>query len=100
MSALQPFSPHFGTNQVLTAGAAALNATIDAVDKEVRIMNTGANIAYVRISRTDAIVAATTADFPIASGQTSTITKADGQNNLSYISAAGTSLQVMSGEGW
>jgi hypothetical protein len=100
MSALQPFSPHYGTNQVLTAAAAAATANIDPVDKEVRIINNGANIAYIRISRNDNVVAATTADLPILNGMSTTITKADGQDRLSYISALGTTLQVMTGEGW
>lgn len=101
MSARQPFSPHYGTNQVLAAGAAALTANLDPVDKSVRIINTGSNIAYVRIFYSTGIaVPATTADFPITAGLAATITKADGQDRLSYISATGTSLQVMTGEGW
>lgn len=101
MSAKQPFSPHYGTNQILTAAAGALVANIDPVDKNVRIVNTGSNIAYIRIyASTTTAQVATTADFPIPAGVISIITKADGQDRMSYISATGTTLQVMSGEGW
>lgn len=102
MSAFQPFSPHYGTNQILAAAAGALIANIDPQDKNVRIVNTGSNPAYVRLYRSDAVSApsATTADFRIQPGSSSTITKADGQDRLSYISALTTSLEVMTGEGW
>jgi len=101
MSAKQPFSPHYGTSQTLTAGAAALTANIDPFDKNVRIVNTGANIAYIRISSSSGtVVAATTADHAIPASSTSTVTKADGQDRLSYISAAGATLIVSTGEGW
>ena len=101
MSAIQPFCPHYGSNQILTAGAAALIADIDASNGQVRFVNTGANIAYVRTYSSRAAAAvASTADFPIAAGMSSVITKSLEHDKLSYISAAGTTLQMMTGEGW
>lgn len=101
MSAKQPFSPHYSTNQVLSPAAGALVANLDPNDKSVRLVNNGANIAYVRIySSTGTAEVATTADFPIPGGSSATITKAMGQDRISYISATGTTLQVMTGEGW
>jgi hypothetical protein len=101
MSAKQPFSPHYGTNQVLSPAAGALVANLDPTDKSVRLVNTGANPAYIRIySSSGAAEVATTADFLVPSGGIATITKATGQDRVSYISALGTTLQCMTGEGW
>jgi hypothetical protein len=101
MSAQQPFSPHYGSNQVLTAGAAALSADIDATNAQVRIVNTGANIAYVRTYSSRAAAAvASTADLPIAAGAAKVFTKSLEHDKLSYISAAGTTLQMITGEGY
>jgi hypothetical protein len=102
MSAFQPFSPHYGTNQILAAAVGAAVANIDPVDKSVRIVNTGSNPAYVRLYKSDANPApsASTADFRVQPGSSSTLTKADGQDRISYISALGTNIEVMTGEGW
>lgn len=101
MTAKRPFMPHYGTNQVLTAGAASLSAAIDPNDEQVRITNTGANKAYVRTyNSANGTQSATVADFQVASGQTSTLTKGVNHNAIAYISAAGTGLEVITGEGW
>lgn len=101
MSAKQPFSPHYGTNQVLSAAAGAAIANLDPVDKSVRIINTGANKAYIRIYNSAGTVGvASVADFPVLPGASSTITKADGHDRMSYQSTAGTTLEVCTGEGW
>ncbi len=101
MSAEQPFSPHYGTNQLLTPAAGALVANLDPNDKNVRLVNTGTNPAYIRIySSTGTAEVATTADYLIPGGVSTTITKAMGQDRMSYVSALGTTLQVCSGEGW
>ena len=64
------------------------------------VCNTGSNIGYVRIGRTsDGTVTATTADCPIPAGQTAYLSKPHDHDTLAHISAAGTTLQVMSGEG-
>lgn len=101
MTMKAPFNPQYGSNQVVASGAASATITIATGTKQVRIVNTGANIAYVRVFRLlDGAMVATTADFPIAAGQASTITKGDRMDSLAHISAAGTTLQVMTGEGW
>src|SRR5690348_9439417 len=101
MSAKQPFSPHYGTNQLLSPAAGALIANLDPNDKNVRLVNTGTNPAYIRIySSTGTAEVATTADFLISGGGTATITKAMGQDRMSYISALGTTMQCITGEGW
>lgn len=101
MTAKRPFMPHYGTNQVLTAAAGSLSAAIDPNDEQVRITNTGANKAYVRTyNSANGTQSATIADLNVAPGQTTTITKGVNHNALAYISAAGTGLEVITGEGW
>lgn len=101
MAAKQPFSPHYGTNQLLSPAAGALVANLDPNDKSVRLVNTGTNPCYIRIySSTGTAEVATTADYYVPGGALSTITKAMGQDRMSYISALGTTLQVMTGEGF
>jgi len=102
MTIKQPFFPSYGSNQVVSPAAAAAAITIDKDAKQVRIINTGANIAYVQTysSTESPAPVATTADFPIPAGGASTITKSMYHDRLSHISAAGTTLQIMTGEGF
>lgn len=101
MTFKQPFDPKYGSNQVLTAGAAALVATIDKANKQVRIVNSGANGAHIRCysSQASPVPVASTADFFIPAGMASVITKDGTHDQLSYISALGTTLHVITGEG-
>jgi hypothetical protein len=98
MSALQPFNPAYTSGQSVAPAAAAASININAVSKQVCLTNTGANICYVRCS--DVAISATAADFPVLPNSQAIITKADGHSILSYISAAGTTLHVITGEGW
>ena len=100
MTIRAPFAPHFGTNQVVSPAAASASIAIGDGNKSVRICNTGANIGYFRIGRAaDGAVAATTADCPVPAGQTLIVGKPHDHDTLAYISASGTTFQVMSGEG-
>lgn len=103
MSALQPFSPHYGSNQVVTPAAASATITIEGNDKQVRVVNSGAAKGYFRtfsITDTPGGSAATVADCCVAAGMSTTITKPSGHDRLSHISATGTTFEVMTGEGW
>jgi len=100
-----PFAPHFGSNQVITPAASSAAVNINADDKQVLVINTGANIGYFRtfslLEAADKAAAgvATTADVPLPAGQSRIITKGVGHNRMATISAAGTTFQVMTGEG-
>lgn len=101
MAALQPFSPHYGSGQTVTASSAgALSVSINSNSFNVMVTNTGSNLAYVRIGTDSATATAT--DFPILAGSQVAITKGAGQNVLSYIGVATgtTTLHIMTGEGW
>lgn len=99
MSSQSTFCPHYGSGQVVTPAVAAATISIDPTDKSVLLTNSGAAICYVKISN-DSTAAATTADCPILSGQQITISKGEPSGFLSHISAAGTTLHVMTGEGF
>lgn len=96
MTIRAPFKPHYGANQVVTPAAAAAAVAINGADKSVRLVNSGASICYVRIA---AVGDATTADLPVRSGESIVVEKAEGEIRLSHISAVGTTLNIMTGEG-
>lgn len=97
MTVRAPFNPQRGANQVVTPGAVSANTTINPVSKSVRLVNSGANICHVRIGT--GAQTATTADTPLLSGEELILSKADGENNIGYISATGTTLHIQTGEG-
>jgi hypothetical protein len=92
------FYPKRGANQIVTPAAASAAITIDATAKAVRLHNTGANICHVRIGDTVSGTPATTADTPVPAATVLILRKGDGENTLSHISAAGTTLHVQTGE--
>jgi hypothetical protein len=101
MTIKQPFYPQTGSNQVLTAGAASLTTSINAKCKQVRITNSGAAKGYVRTyNSVNGAQPATVADLVVLPNAVVTITKDEGHDQLSYISATGTTLEVMTGEGF
>lgn len=101
MAALQPFSPHYSSGQIVTASSAgAASVTINANSINVMVTNTGSQVAYVKVGTTSAT--ATAADFPILAGSQVVLTKGVGQDKLSYLGVAAgtTTLHIMTGEGW
>ena len=95
MSVVNQFSPRLGSNQVVTPAASSAAITINQQDKAVRLVNSGANISYVRIGDG----AATTADIPVRANSEIIIRKSTEDTALSHISASGTTLNVATGEG-
>lgn len=101
MTIKQPFYPQYGSNQVLTAAAASASAVINPDCKQVRVVNTGANKGYFRTyNSANGVQSATTADFPVPAGLAATVSKNADHNAIAYISAAGTTLEAMTGEGF
>ena len=87
-----------GANQIVTPAAGSASITINPIAKAVRLHNTGANICYVRIGTSVSGTPATTADTPVPSGAVLVLRKGDGEDTLSHISSAGTTLNVQTGE--
>jgi len=93
----RPFCPSRGTNQVVTPAGASASVSIDSAAHSVRLVNSGANICYVRIG--SGAQTATTADVPVRAAESLIVSKGDGENTLAHISAAGTTLNIQTGEG-
>ena len=98
MSVLAPINPAYTQGQIVAAAAVAASVSVNKAAKQIAVTNLGGNIAYVRTGT--GTIAATTADMPILPGTQVTLTKGDNQETFSYISAAGTTLHVIPGEGW
>jgi len=96
---MQPFAPHYGVGQVVTPAAAAADAApLNADDQVVVVTNLGTNIAYVRIAASGP---ATVADYPVPpNGGQVPLKKGIGETRLSHISAAGSTLHIITGNGW
>jgi hypothetical protein len=97
MSVRSPFQPQRGANQVVSPSATSASTTVAAGQKSVRLVNSGANICYVRVG--GPVVAATTADTPVLPNSALIVEKQQDDVNISYISALGTTLNIQPGEG-
>lgn len=101
MSNLAPFNPHYGTNQIVTPAAASASLLVGVGNKQIRVLNTGSNIGYFRtFNSANGTQSATTADCPVPASMATTVSKPDDHDSVAHISAAGTTFQIMSGEGW
>ena len=94
-----PFSPGYNRGVIVSPGAASATATVTGATQTVCLTNLGANVCYIRFGETAPVVA-TTADYPVPGGAQVTITKPGEYSLMAYISAGGTSLHVMPGEGF
>lgn len=94
-----PFAPGFGHGIVLSATASSANAEINAQSQTLCLTNLGTDVCYIKLSETSTD-AATTADYPVPGGAQVTISKNRDYSRIAYISAVGTSLHVMPGEGF
>lgn len=96
------FVPKYGSGIAVSPGASSAASVIDGDNWQVRIVNTGSNIAFVRTysSKTSPEPVATAADYAIPPGMASIVSKAWGHDKIAYLSPAGTTLQIMTGEGF
>jgi hypothetical protein len=92
-----PFNASRGTNQVVSPAAVSASISINKADTSVRLVNSGANICYVRIG--EGVHTATTADIPVRSAESVIVGKGLGEGTVAYISAAGTTLNIQTGIG-
>lgn len=98
MSIFAPFNPAYTSGQTKTSAALAASFSVAAGTNQVCITNTGSNIAYVRIGVGS--FSATTADYPVPSGAQVVLTKAQDDTVVSHISASGTTLHFICGNGF
>lgn len=101
MSIPRPFSPQFGSNQISTlgaAGTAALSVTADSTT--LYVANTGSGDLYVAAYSSKALAyVASNKDYFVPAGQTRYIFIGDVLDRVSVFSTAGTTYQVMTGDG-
>lgn len=94
----KPFQPAYGTGIALTANAVSQTAALPLGSTTVCISNTGSGWAAIRIGAT-AVAASETVDYLIPPGMQLPISKDPSHTALTYISATGTTLQVIAGVG-
>lgn len=101
MSAMQPFNPRWGSNQIVSPAAGSASITVGGQTKQIHIENTGTNPMSIRTGNSaNGTVTATTADFRISPGTVEVITKPQDDDKVAYISASGTTAEIIEGEGW
>lgn len=102
MTVKAPFQPIYGSNQVATAAATSASLPINQAARSIRVLNNGAGSAYFRVySSTDGSPGtASAADYPILPGVSVTLSKSLGQDRVAFLSTAGTTLEIITGEGW
>lgn len=100
MTTMQPICPAYGTGQIVAPGAASAVANLIKGSNQLVLTNLGAGVCHVRVGNAADVPVATVNDYPVPAGQQVTITKAQGQDGLAHICAAGTSLHIMNAEGF
>lgn len=98
MTIIATFAPSYTKGVSVSPAAPSASTQVGAGSKTICLTNTGANICYVRIGVSG--VAATTADYPVLSGSQVTISKNMDDTHVAYISASGTTLHIIPGEGF
>lgn len=93
-----PFQPNATKGQTVTPAAGSAQITIGQGNKNICFTNLGAAVCYVRTGA--GTIAATTADYPVLPNSQIVLSKDDQHDSVAYISAAGTTLHVIAGEGW
>lgn len=98
----RPFSPQFSSNQISTltaATAAALTVTRDCTT--ITVYNSGTGDLYVAAYDSRALTpyVASNKDYPVPPGQTRVIFIGEVNDRVSVFSTAGTTSQVMAGDG-
>lgn len=98
MTILTTFMPAYTRGVSVSPAAASARTQTGVGSKTVCLSNTGLNICYVRCG--DSSVVATSADYPVMPGSQVTIAKFTDHDYVSYISASGTTLHIIPGEGF
>lgn len=103
MSTQQPFMPKYGIGFAVSPAAASANSAIESSNNQVRVTNTGAAIGFFRTYSSGTATGDATAtdkDMAVPAGLSTIVTKSLGHDRIAYISPAGTTFQIMTGEGY
>jgi len=97
MSIRAPFEPRRGANQVFGITPVSGSTSIDPKAKSIRIVNSGANLCYIRVGT--GAQTASTADMVVLGNTSVIVSKGEGEDTIAAISPSGTTLHVQTGEG-
>lgn len=104
MTVKQPLAPHYGAGKTLTVTTSSATTSFSPGNKQMHIANDGAGIVFVRVYKDantpTAEKPATTADFPILSKQSQTITIAEDADTIAHIGSAAATAYATPGEGF
>lgn len=98
MAVDEAFAPAYGAGITVSPAVASAVSAVGLGNKTLVLTNTGANICYVRVGVAGAV--ATAADMPIPAGAQVCLSKFQDSTHVAYISAAGTTLNIIPGEGY
>ena len=98
MTIIATFAPTYTKGVAVSPAASSASTQVGEGSKTICLTNTGTGICYVRTGVSG--VAATTADYPVLAGSQVTISKPQDHTHVAYISAAGTTLHIIPGEGF
>jgi hypothetical protein len=100
MSVQAAFNPAYGTGVTVAPTNTSASSTLGVGTKALVITNLSANVvSYVRVGAGS--TTATTADYPILPSTQITLSKAQDDDTVAYITASSTgSLHIMAGEGY
>jgi hypothetical protein len=95
------FRPQYGSGQTASPAVGSATITIGKGCRTLRIKNTGAtNVMQFRTGiAADGTVAATAADMQLSPGEVVYIEKDSRHDTLAFISASGTTMHAIAGEG-
>jgi hypothetical protein len=100
MSVQAAFNPAYGTGVTVAPTSTSASSTIGVGSKALVFTNLSASVpVYIRVGT--GATSATTADYPVLPSTQVTISKAQDENTVAYITASSTgSIHIMAGEGY
>jgi hypothetical protein len=95
----ETFAPGYTKAQIVAPGTVSASTLIGKGSKSLCLTNLGTVLCYVRVST--GTFAATSADYAVLPGAQVSISKAQDDDTVSYVTGTGaTSLHIMPGEGF
>jgi hypothetical protein len=100
MSVQAAFNPAYGTGITVAPTGTSASSTIGVGSKSLVLSNLSTLVpVYIRVGT--GATTATTADYPVLPSTQVTISKAQDQNTVAYITSSATgSIHIMAGEGY
>lgn len=94
----QPIQPAYGSGVLAAPGAESAVTSIVKGNKQAILTNLGANTCFIRFGQ--GAITASDKDYPVPPGAQVVVTKSAEDTAIAHISALGTTLHIMAGEGY